>query len=301
VTLFQFYFLEFSAIYILLAWGIYLPFRANQIYFGALYSMCIGAYFAAYTSVNLGWPLWLVLIGAVALCVLFSSIPAFKLAALGGFPMLIATLAIFFIVETAVRNLGFLGARHGLFGIPTLPDALFLGITYGFVLIIGFCVYRLDHSHIGRAMDAVYFDRGVAATLGIDTRRLSVQLQLIASAIGGLAGVLYAYTFGGIFPEAFGFSLVLYGITIVVFGGMYTMWGIIIASPILWGVSQFLPEALRAFSVIIYGILLIVMLLVRPSGIIDRATVRAITTGSRALLQRFTGPHSQEDRLGKRR
>ena len=72
MTSLQFYFLEFSAIYILLAWAIYLPFRADQPYFGPFYSMCLGAYFAAYTSVNWGWPLWLVLIGAVALCVLFS-------------------------------------------------------------------------------------------------------------------------------------------------------------------------------------------------------------------------------------
>ena len=288
MTNFQFFFLEFSAIYILLAWAIYLPFRANQPYFGPFYSMCLGAYFATYTTVNWGWPFWLTLIGAVAFCILFSLIPAFKIAALGGFPMLIATMALFFIVQTAARNMHVLGGRHGLFGIPPLPQYILLGITYGFVLIVGFCVYRLDHSHIGRALDAILFDQHVAATLGIDTARLSIQLQLISSAIGALAGVLYANTFCGVFHEAFGFPLILYGMTILIFGGMYTMWGIIIAAPVLWGVTQVLPEALKAFSIIIYGALLIVMLLIRPNGIIDRKMTKAVSGGARALVKRVS-------------
>ena len=289
MTQFQFFFLEFSAIYILLAWAIYLPFRADQPYFGPFYSMCLGAYFATFTSITWGWPFWLTIIGAIAFCILFSLIPAFKLARLGGFPMLIATMALFFIVQTAARNMQILGGRFGLFGIPPLPQFVLLGVTYGFVLIVGFCVYRLDHSHIGRALDAVFFDKQVAATLGINTARLSIHLQLISSAIGALAGVLYANTFSGVFHEAFGFPLILYGMTILIFGGMYTMWGIIIAAPVLWGVTQILPEALKAFSIIIYGALLIFMLLIRPNGIIDRKMTRALSGWTRTLFKRTSG------------
>ncbi len=287
MSLFQFYFFEFTAIYILVGWSIYLMFRIDQPYFGSLYSMLIGAYFAAYTSSKLGWPFVLIMIGAVAFCVLFSLIPAFKLARLGGFPMLIATMALFFIVLTVFRNMEFLGARHGLFGIQSLPKGLLLGITYCFVVLIGFFVYRLDHSHIGRAMDAFHFDQSIASSLGINTTKLSIQLQLISSAIGAVAGVLYAFAFTGVFPEAFGFSLILYGITIVVFGGMFTMWGTVIASPVLWGISQFLPEMLKSFSNIIYAVLLIVMLLIRPNGIIDRKIVETISRTTRSLFRRF--------------
>ena len=238
--------------------------------------MALGAYFAAYTSTHWGWPIGLVLVGGVAFCVLFSLIPAFKLAGLGGFPMLISTMALFFIVQTAARNLDFLGGRHGLFGMPPLSAPELLCVTYGLLLFVGFVVYRLDHSYIGRALDAVHFDTKVAATLGVNTRSLSVQMQLIASAIGGVAGVMYAYTFSGVFPEAFGFSLILYGMTILTVGGMYTMWGSIIAAPVLWGISQFLPDSLKTFATIIYGGLLIVMLLARPSGVIDRKAMRSL-------------------------
>ncbi len=279
MTLTQFYFFEFSAIYIMIGWAVYLMFRINQPYFGSLYSMCIGAYFAAYTSINWGWPVWLVLTGAVILSMLIALIPAFRLAKLGPFPMVIASMAILLIVQTAVKNTDALGARYGLFGMPFMPHHITLSITYGLLLLIGYIVYHLDYSHTGRAMDAIHFDRDVASTLGINTGRLSVQFQVISSAIGSIAGVLYAYTMEGAFPAQFNMNLMMYAITIVVLGGMYTMWGVIISAPFLWSISQFLPKNLTGLSVIIYGILLIVMLLVRPGGIIDRKTIRRFKRG----------------------
>lgn len=279
MTLFQFYFLEFSAIYIMIGWAVYLMFRINQPYFGSLYSMCIGAYFAAYTSINWGWPVWLILIGAVILSTVIALIPAFRLAKLGPFPMVIASIALLFIIQTIVKNTDVLGARYGLFGMPFIPQHITLMITYGLLLLIGYVVFHLDYSHIGRAMDAIHFDRDVAETLGINTNRLSIQFQIISSAIGAIAGVLYAYTMQGVFPAAFNMNLMMYAITIVVLGGMYTMWGVIISAPFLWGISQFLPKNFTGLSIIVYGVLLIVMLLVRPGGIIDRKTIKRFTRG----------------------
>lgn len=267
-------------------------FRINQPYFGALYSMCIGAYFAAYASINWGWPIWLILIGAIVLNILFSLIPAFRLARLGPFPMVIASMAILFIIQTAVKNVETLGGHYGLFGIPLLPSPIILTITYGFLLLIGYLVYHLEYSHIGRAMDAIHFNRDVAASLGINISRLSVQYQVISSAIGGIAGVLYAFTMGGVFPEAFNLSFMMQAITIVVLGGMYTMWGIIISAPVLWSIGQFLPRNMTGLSVIVYGVLLIVMLLVRPGGIIDRRILKKVSELSSGLIKRSRIPKS---------
>jgi len=292
MSLFAFYFLMFSAIYIILAWGIYLPFRGNQLYYGAIYSMMIGGYFAAYAARDWDWPFWLAIIGGVGLSMLFSLVFAFKLAGLGVFPMLIATIALVLIVQTVIRNLDFLGGYSGMFCIPRVPREILLPLVYGLVLIIGLFIYRLDHSHIGRALDAIHFDRGVAATLGIDANKLSVQLQVIASAMGALAGGLYVFTLGSLSPDAFGFFMLLYAVTILVVGGVYTMWGTVVASPILWGLSQFIPETLQQYSVIIYGLLLILILILRPAGVIDRKAVRMIVTRSKALLRRSSSFHN---------
>jgi branched-chain amino acid transport system permease protein len=291
MTLFQYYFMEFSAIYIMIGWAVYLMFRINQPYFGSLYSMCIGAYFAAYASVHWGWPLWLILIGAVVVTVLFSLIPAFRLAKLGPFPMVIASMAILFIIQTAIKNIDALGESFGLFGIPLLPSSAILLITYGFLVLIGYCICHLDYSHIGRSMDAIHFDRDVASTLGINVGRLSVQLQIISSAIGGIAGVLYAFTMGGVFPDAFNLGFMMNAITIVVVGGMYTMWGIVISAPVLWSIGQFLPQNMTGLSVIVYGALLIVILLVRPSGIIERKMIHNFSKASRGIISRLKSFH----------
>src|SRR5512137_2491126 len=69
VSLFQFYFLELTAVNILLAWAIYVVFRADQIYFGPMYTMCIGAYFAAYATRDLHVPFLLAMVGSVVLSV----------------------------------------------------------------------------------------------------------------------------------------------------------------------------------------------------------------------------------------
>jgi branched-chain amino acid transport system permease protein len=193
--------------------------------------------------------------------------------------MVIASMAILFIIQTVVKNTDALGARYGLFGMPFMPNHITLLITYGLLLLIGYIVFHLDYSHTGGAMDAIHFDRDVASTLGINTSRLSVQFQIISSAIGAIAGVLYAYTMGGVFPAAFNMNFMMYAITIVVLGGMYTMWGVIISAPFLWSISQFLPKNLTGLSIIIYGVLLIVMLLVRPGGIIDRKTIKRFRRG----------------------
>ena len=278
MSLFTFYFLEFTAIYIILAWAIYLPFRINQVYFGSIYSMCVGAYFSGYISREFGWPFWLALAGAAVLCVLISLIFAHKLASLAGFPMMLASTAFVFIIQAVIRNLGFLGGSTGLYGIPFVPQYSLLVLTYGIIVITGFFIYRLESSHLGRAMDAIRSDPTVASSLGIDIKKVSVQLQIMASALGGISGGLYAFTFCNISLEAFGFSLITFTVSIVIVGGMNTMWGILITAPLLWSISQFVPDALKNYSNIIYAALLIIVLILRPAGLIDRKMLKGIHT-----------------------
>jgi len=286
MSLFAFAFLEISAIYIILAWGIYLPFRANQAYVGAVYSMCMGAYFAGYVSRDLGWPFWLAIIGAAIFCMLFSLIFAYNLASLAGFPMMIGSTALVFISQTVIVNLPFLGGPLGFYGVPFVPQNILLATTYGIVLVVGVLIYRLDQSYIGRAMDATRFDPRVAASLGIDVIKLSMQLQIMSSILGAVAGALFAFTLGSVTISSFGFPLVTFTMALVVVGGMNTMWGIVIASPALFSISQFVPSVMKEFSYIIYAILLIVVLVIRPSGAIDRKTLRSITAFGRRLMKR---------------
>ncbi|MBN1458990.1 MAG: branched-chain amino acid ABC transporter permease [Armatimonadetes bacterium] len=290
MSLFQFYFLEFTAVNILLAWGIYLVFRADQVYFGPMYSMCIGAYCAAYLARDLHAPFWLAMAGGVVLAVLFSLIFARQLASLAGFPMMLATTALIFIVQTVIRNLDFLGGSQGFFNIPFVSEKTMVAVTYALVALCGALVYRLDYSYLGRAMDAIKFDANVAKSLGIDTVKLSVRLQLVSSALGALAGTIYAFTLGALSPGGFGFSTIATVVAIVMVGGAYTMWGIVVVAPVFFAISQYAPSG---FANIMYALVLIIILVVRPTGLVDRGVIKVITRMFRALGRR-TGTTSSD-------
>jgi len=291
MSLFQFYFVELTAVNIMLAWAIYLVFRADQIYFGPMYTMCIGAYFAAYATKELNVPFLVAIVGSVVLSVLFSLIFAHKLAALAGFPMMLATTALIFIVQTLIRNLDFLGGSQGFFGIPFVSEGTLVVTTYVLLVLCGALVYRIDSSHIGRAMDAMKFDPNVAKSLGVDTVKLSVRLQLISSAMGGLAGAIYAFTLGALTPGGFGFSTIATVVAIVMVGGAYTMWGIVIVAPIFFAISQYAPSG---FANIIYAAVLIVILVLRPTGLIDRRLVKGTVRRVTGLRRRGVSTASEE-------
>lgn len=286
---FQYYALFFSAMYIVLAWAIYIMFRVDQPYFGAIYSMTIGGYIAAYCSVELGWDIWLILPFAMVVAGLIAWLLSFKLTSLAAFPMIIASLALVLIVQTLTRNLSFLGGQYGLFGVQVLPKSVILAFIYGLLVIFGWFVYRLDYSFVGRAMDAVHFDREVASGMGIDVRSLIMRLQIVSSMVGAACGVLYAYVMGGAFPQAFGTTLFLYALSIVIVGGMYTMWGMVISAPVLWIVGQILPESMASLSNFVYAGVLIVVLLIRPVGIVDRRVAMAVVRGGEAVAKTVRG------------
>lgn len=279
MSLYMVIYLEMVAVYILMTWAVYIPFRGGQLFNGAIYTMAVGGYFAAFAARDLGWPFWLALIGAVALGALFGFIPALGLARTGGFATAVASMALIFIIQSVIRNLEFLGGAGGFWHIPKV-DYL-LPITYLIVLIIGVFIYRLDHSRLGRAMEAIGIDLDLGATMGVNAWWLYTLAQTLSSAIGALAGVIYAFTIGTIYPESYGFSLLLYTFTMLFVGGRYTMWGPIIVVPILWGLPQWLPPAFTQYTNFLFGALLITILVLRPQGVISRDVLKRISTVGR--------------------
>ncbi len=268
------YYLQFTAVFILLTWAFYIPFRGGQLYNGPIYCMAIGGYFSAFLARDLGWPFGLALICAVVVGTIFGFLPALGFARTTGIATAIASIALIFVIQSIITNAEFLGGSRGFWDIPKV-DYL-LPITYGIVLIVGIIIYRLDHSRLGRAIEAIRVDPSLGATMGVNVTRLSMFTLTLSSAIGSLSGVIYAFTLGTIHPSSFGFSLLLYSWTMLFIGGRYTMWGALVAAPILWGLPQWVPQAIAEYTNILYGALLIIILLLRPQGIIDRRTIQRI-------------------------
>jgi len=246
--------------------------------------MAIGAYFSAFVVRDLGWPFGLALIATVAVAVIMGFLPALGFCRTTGLVTAMASIALIYIIQSVIRNLDFLGGSRGFWNIPEVE--YLLPLAYGVVLIVGLFIYRFDHSRFGRAAEAMLVDPELAATMGIDIRWLSVALLTASSVIGALAGVIFAFTLGTIYPESFGFVLLLYIWSMMYIGGRYTMWGAIISVPILWGLPQWMPHAVAEYTNILYGALLIITIIVRPEGIVSRGMLRYIRTiGSRIRLK----------------
>jgi len=261
-------YIEFVGVFILLLWAVYLPFRGGQLYNGPFYCMAIGAYTAAYVTKMVGWPSGIGLLMAMATGATAGFFPALAFSKTTGIVTATASLALIFIIQAIIRNLDFVGGAQGLWGIPKmahLPVVLWV-----FVFITGLFVYRIDRSRVGRALEAMRTDPALASTLGMNLRRLSVFVMTFASLIGAVAGAFYAFTMGTIIAESFGFTLLLSTMTMLFIGGRYTMWGVLISAPILWGIPQWIPPEMASYTNIIYGALLVIVLVVRPEGLVSR-------------------------------
>jgi branched-chain amino acid transport system permease protein len=282
-----YYFLGLTAIFILMSWTIYLPYRVRQLYFLPVACMSAAAYFGAIATQQWGWPFALVLIAGIALGALLAFIPALLIGGSPLFAVVIVSLTFIFIVKTVIENVGILGRTTGIFGIPPVEHLLL--ITYTLLIIVGFFIYRFEHSSLGRAAGVVFVDKDVAATLGINIKGLGMLLQTVAGAIGGMTGVIYAFLIGSLFPDFFAFAMVGTLITMFFVGGYSNMWGVIVSAPALWGIPLLLPSVVHPWRQVIYAVLLVVIVLVRPEGLITRRTVRNVANKGRAWLSRLTG------------
>ena len=190
------------------------------------------------------------------------------------FTLVVVTLGFIGIAQAVVRNTKALGGAAGLFGIPSIP--YLMPISWIIVVVMGFLIYRLDHSRFGRGMEMTYVDPDLAASMGVNTYWGSVFLQSFAGFLGSIAGVLYAFSTNALIPVLFGFPLLLRVSCFFFVGGRFSVWGAVIATPILWAINVFLPQSIAVWKDVIYGALLMIVLLTHPDGLINRSMLRVI-------------------------
>jgi branched-chain amino acid transport system permease protein len=248
--------------------------KGGLLYAGPIYSMAIGGYFAAFMVREMGWPLWLVLIAVLLVGAIVGVLPALGLARTKGIAAGMASIALVFMIQSVIRNLDFLGGSVGFY----MPRVSYVEIlSYISVVVVGVFIFRLERSRFGRALEAMREDPDLAASMGINVNRINLYSLTLSSVIGAVAGVLFAFNLGAIYPDSFGFDLMLYATTMLFVGGRFTMWGAVITAPVLFGLPIWLPHSFATYSNYIYGALLVIVLILRPQGVVTRELLRRIT------------------------
>ena len=198
--------------------------------------------------------------------------------------------------------------------IPFTDEALFSSRSYlpwyflVFVLIILsiFFIRRLRNSRIGRAWMAIREDELAASQMGIDPVKTKLLAFSMGATFSGFAGAFYGSYISAIFPSVFDFSVSVIILCMVILGGLGNMVGVIIGGILIMGTDRlFLPQiatllkdfmttsilpnvsnpAIKDFlatsvdpnqmRLALFGIVLVIMMLVRPEGLIPSAERRA--------------------------
>ena len=246
----------------------------------------IGAYAAGMLTAMAGWPLALSLpvgglvAGLVAVAVGF---PALRVK---GLMLVVATTAfaeivrlVFFNfkfrIETATGpigpdgGLGFGGIRY--FQANGWNAWQKLALIWALVAIVMALLWWLDRSRIGTLWRAVGEDEVAAQGAGINLTAAKVSAFGIGGAIAGLAGGLFAHTTTHIEHGNFTILLATFAIAYPILGGLASLAGTLVAVVFIQG---FLVEGLRFLGdwrSLLFGALILLVMLVRPSGLITRA------------------------------
>jgi branched-chain amino acid transport system permease protein len=172
-----------------------------------------------------------------------------------------------------------LGGAQGIQRIA-VPDLPFLQInwnpqTYYYLFLAGcllviFVASRVKNSRMGRAWMAMREDEDVAQAMGINLVATKLLAFGMGASFGGLAGAIFASKLTSAYPHSFNFLVSINVLSLIIIGGMGSIPGVIVGALALVG----LPELLREFAefrYLIYGVVLVVMMLVRPEGLIPEA------------------------------
>jgi len=236
----------------------------------------LGAYTAGAISKSFGhgsllWFIVALLAGTLvaALTALLIGLPILRLRSdyLG-----IATLGFGIIVRVGMDNsnkaLAILGGATGMSG---LPKTIGFDIIFLFAVICILIVRNFVYSSHGRACIAIREDEIAADAMGIDTTRYKTLAFVMGCAMAGLAGSLYAHRYPFLHPSSFDFLKSFDFLLIVVLGGLGSMTGTIVTA-ISWvfmleGLRFVLGEQFIDFRGVIYALILIVTILLRPQGL----------------------------------
>lgn len=229
--------------------------------------MAIGAYGSAIMTMKLGYPFPVgILVGALAAAFvgILVGMPTLRLK---GDYLAIATLGFGEIIRVIILNIEYVGGAAGLNGISQLADWHWMFfLTVGTVVVIK----NFMNSTHGRACIAIRENEIAAETMGIDITRFKVIAFTMGAFFAGVAGSLHAHYFYTIQPTTFGFMKSFDILVFVVLGGLGSMTGSVIAAIGLTILSAYLQDYAE-LRMVIYALLLVVVMLVRPQGLMGTA------------------------------
>jgi len=248
---------------------------AGQISLGHAGFFGLGAYISGILTATYSFNPWLAMLISASVVTLLAFAVGFPILKLKGHYLAMATLGLGIIIYIVFNEaVDYTGGPSGLSGIPNLSigtysfdsDIRNYYLIWTFALVAIGLSLNLVHSRIGRALRAIHDSEVAARVIGVNARLLKVQIFALSAALSAVAGSLYAHTMTFVAPASFGFNFSVELVTMVIIGGLASIYGSLLGAALL----TILPELLRAFQdydIIVYGLLLILMTMFLPGGL----------------------------------
>ncbi len=208
------------------------------------------------------FPLTLIFGGIVAaIASLAVAIPSFRTR---GDYLAIISLAFTFIVKSFIENLEFVGGPRGL---SSQPDWANLPTVFIWTAIGVWMINNFVRSTMGKALNAVRDNEIAADAMTVNTRRTKMVAFMFSAFWAGVGGGLFAHVLRYVNPGTFGIQKLAEVLAMVYFGGLNSVYGSIVGAVGF----NLLSEALRPLEIfkwIIIPVLLILIMIFRPTGLI---------------------------------
>ncbi len=234
--------------------------------------MAIGAYGTFILASKLGVSFWLTSVLGIALSAIIACIAAYPTVRLRkdyfslisiGLGQAITSLLITF---SSITN-----GSQGFTKIPKVENLLYIVIIVTVIVIIA--IHNLKYSRFGRMCIALKNDELAAKSFAIDVYKLKIKIYVLASIIASIAGILLGLQSRVLLPETYGFTASSELEIFLFFGGTNSMTGSVISGfvlkvlPELFRSVTIFGQSLQEYRTILYCILIIIVLNVRPAGL----------------------------------
>jgi branched-chain amino acid transport system permease protein len=281
--------LGLGSMYGLLALGFHVTYAvSNTVNFSQGSTMMLGAVLTFTFWVTFGWPLTLAVAAALALCALWGAcverIAVRPFVHRGSNSWLMATVALGIVLENVVlftfgkdpRGMptGFLTASSVTVADIKIQLLQLLIPVVGLALALGLHLF-FANSRYGKALLAVVQNPDAARLIGIDTDRVTTFSFALSGFLAGVAGILVAplFTISSTMGTLFGIK----AFAVAILGGIGNAWGVALAG-LIYGIVEALITSLlgSTYTQIVTFTLVIVALVVRPSGLFSHAEARKV-------------------------
>ena len=214
----------------------------------------------------------LAILNGGTLAALVSYLVGLPLLRLGSDYFGIATLGFAVMVYTALQNSDLvIETMKGARGMVAIPPWTTWPWVFGVLALLVILMRNMLRSSHGRAIISVREDEIASQSMGVDVTQLKNLAFTVGGFYAGVAGALYAHLYGFLHPSTFSTIKGFDPLIIIVFGGLGSMTGTVLASVmfalVIEGLRVLLPQGFEDWRFVIYPIILLLIMLLRPKGL----------------------------------